>query len=115
MDIVDIELSKVFERLAERGKKLVLSDEARGFIIDKGEAGDGLDYGARPLRRSVEKYIEDPLSEELLRGSFDGLNVINVSVKEVGDQKQLDFDAELVEEPAEEAEAESEEAPSSAE
>ncbi len=116
MDIVDIELSKVFERLAERGKKLVLSDKARGFIIDKGEAGDGLDYGARPLRRSVEKYIEDPLSEELLRGSFDGLNVINVSVKEVGDQKQLDFDAELVEEPAEEAEAESEEeAPSSAE
>ena len=116
MDIVDIELSKVFERLAERGKKLVLSDEARGFIIDKGEAGDGLDYGARPLRRSVEKYIEDPLSEELLRGSFDGLNVINVSVKEVGDQKQLDFDAELVEEPTEEAEAESEEeAPSSAE
>ncbi len=91
MQIVDIELRKVFERLKERGKKMVLSDEARGFIIDKGEAGDGLDYGARPLRRSVEKYIEDPLSEELLRGTFDGKNVIHVGLKEVGDQKQLEF------------------------
>ena len=98
MQIVDIELRKVFERLKERGKKMVLSDEARGFIIDKGEAGDGLDYGARPLRRSVEKYIEDPLSEELLRGTFDTLNVINVRVKEVGDQKQLEFDGAMEDE-----------------
>jgi ATP-dependent Clp protease ATP-binding subunit ClpC len=103
MQIVDIELRKVFERLKERGKKLVLSDEARGFIIDKGEAGDGLDYGARPLRRSVEKYIEDPLSEELLRGTFDGKNVIHVGLKEVGDQKQLEFHGAVeTEAPAEE-------------
>lgn len=103
MQIVDIELRKVFERLKERGKKLVLSDEARGFIIDKGEAGDGLDYGARPLRRSVEKYIEDPLSEELLRGTFDGKNVIHVGLKEVGDQKQLEFQGAVeTEAPAEE-------------
>jgi ATP-dependent Clp protease ATP-binding subunit ClpC len=59
--IVDIELSKVYARLAERGLKLELTDEAREFIIDKG--GD-TDYGARPLRRSVSTYIEDPLSEE---------------------------------------------------
>ena len=92
MQIVDIELKKVYDRLKERGKRLELSDEARGFIIDKGEMDDGLDYGARPLRRSVERFIEDPLSEELLRGTFDGQNVIKVSVKEVGDQKQLNFD-----------------------
>ncbi|MEY2725680.1 MAG: Negative regulator of tic competence ClpC/MecB [Planctomycetota bacterium] len=92
MQIVDIELRKVFERLRERGKNMVLTDEARGFIIDKGEAGDGLDYGARPLRRSVEKYIEDPLSEEILRGTFDGQNTIRVVVREVGDQKQLGFE-----------------------
>ncbi len=67
--IVDIELSKVCNRLAERGLKLELTDEAREFIIDKG--GD-TDYGARPLRRSVSTYIEDPLSEELLRGALRG-------------------------------------------
>jgi ATP-dependent Clp protease ATP-binding subunit ClpC len=92
MNIVDIELAKVYDRLKERGKRLVLSNEARGFIIDKGEADDGLDYGARPLRRSIERFIEDPLSEELLRGTFDGQNVIRVRLAEVADQKQLMFD-----------------------
>jgi ATP-dependent Clp protease ATP-binding subunit ClpC len=86
--IVDIELSKVRARLAERGLKLELTDEAREFIIDKG--GD-TDYGARPLRRSVSTYIEDPLSEELLRGAFEGKGRIIVTVKEVADQKQLEF------------------------
>jgi ATP-dependent Clp protease ATP-binding subunit ClpC len=105
MQIVDIELRKVFERLRERGKNMILTDEARGFIIDKGEAGDGLDYGARPLRRSVEKYIEDPLSEEILRGTFDGQNTIRVVVREVGDQKQLGFEGSTVEAHAEEAAA----------
>ena len=91
--IVDIELAKVYERLGERGLTLDLTDEAREFLIDKG--GD-LDYGARPLRRSVESCIEDPLSEEILRGAFEGQNRITVSVKEVGDQKQLDFEGKLV-------------------
>ncbi len=90
-EIVDIELSKVRERLGERGFKLQLEDDARQFIIEKGSDKDGLDYGARPLRRSVERYIEDPLAEELLRGAFEGENVITVVVKEVGEQKQLDF------------------------
>jgi ATP-dependent Clp protease ATP-binding subunit ClpC len=68
--------------------RLELTDDAREFIIEKG--GD-VDYGARPLRRSVENYVEDPLSEELLRGVFDGKSLITVGVKEVGDQKQLEF------------------------
>jgi ATP-dependent Clp protease ATP-binding subunit ClpC len=99
MQIVDIELKKVYGRLQERGLRMELSDEARSFIIDKGEADDGLDYGARPLRRSVERFIEDPLSEELLRGTFEGKNVIRVAVVEVGDQKQLRFEGDFEEEP----------------
>lgn len=93
-DIVDIELAKVRERLTDRGLTLTLSNDTKEFLIDKG--GD-LDYGARPLRRSVENYIEDPLSEELLKGTFEGQNLISVTVKEVGDQKQLDFEGSLVE------------------
>ncbi|QDU78497.1 ClpA/B family protein [Polystyrenella longa] len=94
--IVDIELDKVFKRLAERGLNLHMTDDAREFIIDKG--GD-VDYGARPLRRSVENYIEDPLSEELLRGTFEGKNAINVTVVEVGDTKRLEFTGSLEDEP----------------
>ena len=73
--IVDIELSKVRERLGERGFALEMTDSAREFVIDK---GSNTEYGARPLRRSVETYIEDPLSEELLRGAFEGHNSILV-------------------------------------
>ena len=108
MEIVDIELNKVYDRLKERGLRLDLSDDSRGFIIDKGEMDDGLDYGARPLRRSVERFIEDPLSEELLRGTFEGKNVIRVTVKEVGDQKQLNFEGCYEEPPADESAEEAE-------
>jgi ATP-dependent Clp protease ATP-binding subunit ClpC len=103
-NIVEIELVKVRERLSEKNLKLVLTDEAREFLIDKG--GD-LDYGARPLRRSVEQWVEDPLSEELLRGSFTGMNLITVKVAETGDQKHLSFDGST-EAPAESAKPEGE-------
>lgn len=88
--IIDIELGKVRERLWERGLKLSLTDEAKEFLIDK---GSDLDFGARPLRRALEGFIEDPLSEELLKGNFEGKNQITVTVVETGDQKHLSFDA----------------------
>ena len=97
--IVEIELSKVRERLGEKGLALVLTDGAKQFIIEKGNATE---YGARPLRRAVETYIEDPLSENLLQGAFEGHNTITVNLKEVGEQKQLDFEATTVEHAAEE-------------
>lgn len=106
--IVEFELKKVRERLAERGLVLELSDEAKQLIINKSKSEqsdrDHTDYGARPLRRAVEVYIEDPLAEELLRGQFDGKNVIRVGVREVGDEKQLDFEGDYREAPSEEGE-----------
>jgi len=93
-EIIEIELSKVRERLAERGLGLELTDEAKQFIIDQ---GDDTDYGARPLRRSVGQCIEDPLAEELLRGAFEGKNHILIKVKTVGEQKQLDFEGQMIE------------------
>lgn len=99
--IVEFEMKKVRERLAERGLVLELSDAAKQLVIEKSKSVQGerdhTDYGARPLRRAVEVYVEDPLAEELLRGQFDGKNVIRVDVREVGDEKQLDFIGEYSE------------------
>ncbi len=86
--VIDIELAKVRERLSERGKKLVLLDDAKELLIKK---GSNLDFGARPLRRALENFVEDPLSEEILKGEFDGKDTITVGVKEVGGKKQLQF------------------------
>ncbi len=67
--IIDIELKGVYERLSEQGLALELTGESRAFLIDKGY---NQDFGARPLRRTIERFIEDPLSEEILRGNFHG-------------------------------------------
>ena len=66
-EIIDIEMKQVIERLKEQGLSLELPEEAKAFLIDEGYNPD---FGARPLRRSIQKYVEDPLSEELLRGKF---------------------------------------------
>ncbi|HEV2969438.1 MAG TPA: ATP-dependent Clp protease ATP-binding subunit [Pirellulales bacterium] len=87
-EVIDIELAKVRERLGERGLKLQLTDEAKKHLIKK---GSDVDFGARPLRRALENFVEDPLSEELLKGEFQGKNLITVDVKEVGGKKQLIF------------------------
>jgi ATP-dependent Clp protease ATP-binding subunit ClpC len=93
--VIDIELAKVRERLSERGLKLVLTDAAKTLLIKK---GSDIDFGARPLRRAIENFVEDPLSEELLKGEFQGKNVITVDVKEVGGKKQLFFAGSVSEE-----------------
>ncbi len=97
--VIDIELAKVRERLSERGHKLNLTDAAKTFLIKK---GSDVDFGARPLRRAIENFVEDPLSEEILKGEFQGKNLITVDVKEVGGKKQLFFTG-LVSEEAEPA------------
>lgn len=88
--IVDIELTKVRGRLRDRGLELVLSDEAKEFLIEK---GFNPDYGARPLRRAIENFIEDPMSEEILRGEFKGKNLITVRLETIDEIKRLRFEA----------------------
>jgi ATP-dependent Clp protease ATP-binding subunit ClpC len=87
--IVDIELEKVYKRLAEKGLKLQLTPEAREFLIDKGYSPE---FGARPLRRAIEHLVEDPLSEELLRGAFIGKDTILVKLEERDGEKKLVFE-----------------------
>ena len=94
--VIDIELSKVRERLEDRGLKLELTEEAKNFLIKK---GSDTDFGARPLRRALENYIEDPVSEELLKGEFEGKDTIMVDCIEVADKKQLVFKGIVTAEP----------------
>ena len=94
--VIDIELAKVRERLDERGLKLELTEGAKQFLIKK---GSDTDFGARPLRRAIENYIEDPVSEELLKGEFIGKDTIQVDCIEVADKKQLKFVGVITAEP----------------
>ena len=66
-EIADIMLSSLSKRLAAKNIKIVLTEEAKKFIIKK---GTNVEYGARPLRRTVERLLEDALSEKLLRGEI---------------------------------------------
>ncbi len=91
VSIVEYELRKVRTRLAEHQLTLELDDKAKEFLIDKGYNPD---YGARPLRRAIEHNVEDPLSEDILRGSFREKHHILVTVKEEADgNKHLYFEA----------------------
>jgi ATP-dependent Clp protease ATP-binding subunit ClpC len=94
-DIIDIEMVDVRHRLEERGIHLYMTDEAKARIIHE---GTDLDLGARPLRRALERLIEDPLAEELLKGSFKERP--HVTLRVVDDA--LDF--QTTEEPPEDVE-----------
>jgi len=97
--IIDLEMAKVEERLVAKKLVLHLSDAARDFIID---TGYNPEYGARPLRRTIEKHIEDPLAEEMLRGKLPENSLVEVSHNK-GDDK-LSFNAIPAPEPAGEKE-----------
>jgi ATP-dependent Clp protease ATP-binding subunit ClpC len=79
--IVDILLREVGERLSDTGVTLKISEEAKELLIEKGfDPG----FGARPLRRAIQRYLEDPLSEEILKGNYsDGGQVV---VERKGDE-----------------------------
>ena len=76
LQIVDLMLKDTSFALAQKNITLSLSDEAKEFILDK---GTDLKYGARPLRRAIQRYIEDEISEMLLRGQV--INGQNISVE----------------------------------
>jgi ATP-dependent Clp protease ATP-binding subunit ClpC len=67
--IIDILVVDIAKRLAEKGISFKLTNEAKDFLVDKGFDPA---YGARPLKRALQKYLEDPLAEEILRGQYAG-------------------------------------------
>jgi ATP-dependent Clp protease ATP-binding subunit ClpC len=74
LQIINIELQDLLKNIAEHKMEIVLDDSAKNFLVDQ---GFDQKFGARPLRRAIQKYVEDPLAEEILRGSFkEGAKII---------------------------------------
>jgi ATP-dependent Clp protease ATP-binding subunit ClpC len=67
IQILDLEITKVIDRLKTRNIQLHLDEKAKDFLVEKGYDPQ---YGARPMRRSVERFLEDPLAEEILKGNL---------------------------------------------
>jgi ATP-dependent Clp protease ATP-binding subunit ClpC len=74
--IVDLEISKVVDRIKAKEIAIELEESAKAFLAEKGYDPD---YGARPMRRAVERYLEDPMAEELLRGNIKSGDTVKVS------------------------------------
>ncbi len=83
VEIVDILFRDILERLGERELTLMLSDEAKHFLAEKGFDEK---FGARPLKRAMQRYLEDPFSEELLQGSFAAGDEVVVNVDDENDK-----------------------------
>jgi len=82
VEIVDLHMAEVRERLSERGLNVELTDAARQWLADEGYDPA---FGARPLRRALQKHVESPLSMRLLAGEFAEGDTIVVDVDEVGE------------------------------
>ena len=78
--IIDIELNGLFGRVNNLGYTIKITEAAKDFIVDKGYDAQ---YGARPLKRAIQKYLEDPMAEEIIQSNLSE-----------GDQIEIDYDEE---------------------
>jgi len=84
--IIDIELEKLLKRISELGYTLKLSKKAKSFIAEK---GFDKQYGARPLKRAIQKYVEDALAEEIIKSNAHEGDTISLDVGK--DETKLDI------------------------
>ncbi len=103
--IVDLQLKEIHERLSENGLYVELTDAARDWLAEEGYDPN---FGARPLRRALQKFVESPLSKQLLSGDFSPGDVVRVDVDEENgilvfsqQGESPDKDGVVVEEPSE--------------
>ncbi|MCC6676064.1 MAG: ATP-dependent Clp protease ATP-binding subunit [Phycisphaerales bacterium] len=87
VSIIDYEVGKVAKRLTAQGITLTIDQAAKDFLIERGYNPD---YGARPLRRAIGQYVEDPLSEMLLGGEFHEGQKLTVTRRKDAEGKDLD-------------------------
>src|SRR5680860_995393 len=86
--IIDIELRKLFARIKDIGYDLKLSDKAKDYIAEK---GFDKQYGARPLKRAIQKYIEDALAEEIVNSKLQEGDTINMDLDEKSEELTIEI------------------------
>ena len=84
--IIDIELAKLFARIEDIGYTLKMTDQAKDFIADK---GFDKDYGARPLNRAIQKYVEDALAEEIINSKLQEGDTITMDLDEKSNELKI--------------------------
>ncbi len=84
--IIDIELKHLYKRINDLGYKIEVSEDAKDFIVEKGWDAQ---FGARPLKRAIQKYVEDPLAEEIIKTKIREGDLISVNYTK--DQEELDI------------------------
>lgn len=82
-NIIDIELRSFYKRIESLGYTLVITDAAKSYIADKGYDAQ---YGARPLKRALQKYLEDPLAEMIIGAAVSEGNTIHVDYDSTDDR-----------------------------
>ncbi|MEL1253761.1 ATP-dependent Clp protease ATP-binding subunit [Flavobacterium sp. DGU38] len=92
--IIEIELKKLYSRIAELGYNLSLTDKAKAFIAEK---GFDRQFGARPLKRAIQKYVEDLLAEEIITSKIHSGDEILMDLKD--DAQELSVEIHKAEEP----------------
>ncbi len=82
--IIDLELFKLYGRINDLGYQIELTEKAKDFIVDKGYDEK---YGARPLKRAIQKFIEDPLAEEIIKSNLHEGDKIKIDIGKEGSEE----------------------------
>lgn len=86
LQIVELQMREIEKRMLEQGMQIELSAQAKSWLADKGY---DVAFGARPLRRALQRYIENPLSQRLLAGDIARSSVMSIDLNEAGDNLVL--------------------------
>jgi ATP-dependent Clp protease ATP-binding subunit ClpC len=97
--IIDIELKKLYSRIHDLGYKVKMSKKAKEYIAEKGFDEK---YGARPLARAIQKYIEDPLAEQIINSEIEEGDLIAIDLAKKGEEQEITVKVEKTAEPNEE-------------
>ena len=95
--IIDIELKGLFERINNLGYKIKLSPAAKDFVAEKGY---DVQFGARPLKRAIQRYIEDPMAEVIIQADIKEGDIISVGFDKKKEELTFKIQKEAEKKPA---------------